>query len=233
MNAAPTTNRPTIAAPVGHLPGQSRRSVGATGGVLAALALGATAFKVGRGASRADAQSTPQPVDFPPISLTYSDTHGPGQATITPQGPDEATDGIVIALTIAQPTRTLAGSGFVRQIGPRSYVIASAVTGAIALIALPEGETRFELQLAGLAPAAGYGIRLHAGSAAQLSASFTQLATVTAGAAGRANANGLVRFRGSDPVTLLDIAGGGHVVAGLGPSGTVATGAIPALQPLG
>ena len=36
----------------------------------------------------------PQSVNFPPLALGYTDASGPGQATITPQGPDPATGGL-------------------------------------------------------------------------------------------------------------------------------------------
>ena len=109
----------------------------------------------------------------------------------------------------------------------------AGVSGSVTLVALPEGETRFELQLAGLAPGRTYGIQLHAGTPALPSASFTQVATVHADANGRAHARGLVRFRGTKAIPLLDIADGNHVLTVVGSGQTVAVGAIPALQPFG
>ena len=106
-------------------------------------------------------------------------------------------------------------------------------SGSVVLTALPEGETRFELQLAGLLPGQRDGMQLLAGTPAPPRASFTQVATVTADAEGRANAIGLVRFRGTQAIPLLDIAGGGHFIAIVGSEHTVAAGAIPALEPLG
>ena len=272
------------------------------GGLLAALALTIT---LGFGASRAAAQPSVQlGGGFPALSLNYTDPQGPGSATITPQGPDDATGGTAIAVTIAQATGTFSGAGFVRQVEPRGYIIAftvtggagdsyflsgtltrgddgvswrghgryhavgnpavsyewhmadwpviqpaprpqlmttvrldptagSTVSGVITLVALPEGETRFELNLAGLLPGNAYSIQLHAGSPAQPSASFTQVTTVNADAFGRANASGLVRFRGTEDIALLDIADGNHFLSVVGFGQTVAVGAIPALQPLG
>ncbi|CAA9212166.1 MAG: hypothetical protein AVDCRST_MAG77-14 [uncultured Chloroflexi bacterium] len=115
----------------------------------------------------------------------------------------------------------------------------SGVSGAVTLVALPDGETRFELQLDGLTPGAEYGVHVLAGTPAQPSGSFTQLTAAGGDAAGRANASGRVRFRGNGPVALLDIASGDHFIAVVGmfrttgAAGMVAAGAIPALQPLG
>ena len=109
----------------------------------------------------------------------------------------------------------------------------SGVSGTVTLVALPEGETRFELQLSGLLPGRAYSVQLHAGTPAQPSASFTEVATVNADANGRANASGLVRFRGTEAIPLLDIADGNHVLTVVGFGQTVAVGAIPVLQPLG
>ena len=256
-------------------------------------------------APRADAQPGPQPAGgFPALSLSYDDAQGPGAATITPQGPDEATGGTAITLTIAQSGGQYTGAGFVRQVDARGYLIAaglsgahgdsyflsgtlarddagvrwrgrgrwwavgnpavtgewrmaewpvvappsrpqlatsvrldstegSAVSGVVGLVALPEGETRFELQLSGLVPGRSYGLQLHAGAPGQPSASVTQVATVTADASGRASASGLVHFRGTEDIALLDIADGNHFLQVVGLGQTVAVGAIPALQPLG
>ena len=109
----------------------------------------------------------------------------------------------------------------------------SGVSGVTTLVALPEGETRFELQLSGLLPGQRYGLQLHAGTPAQPSASFTQVAMVTADASGRATASGLVRVRGTEDIPLLDIADGNHVLTVVGFGRTVAVGSIPTLQPLG
>ena len=272
------------------------------GGLLAALAL---IIMLGLGASRAAAQpSTQLGGGFPALSLNYTDPQGPGSATITPQGTDEATGGTAIAVTIAQAGGTFSGAGFVRQVDARGYIIAftvtggagdsyflsgtltrgddgvswrgrgryhaignpavshewhmaewpviqppprpqlvtsvrldptggSTVSGVVTLVALPEGETRFELNLAGLLPGKAYSLQLHAGSPAQPSASFTQVTTVNADAFGRAIASGLVRFRGTEDIPLLDIADGNHFLSVVGFGQTVAAGAIPALQPLG
>ena len=272
------------------------------GGLLAALAL---VFAAGFGASRADAQTSPQLLPgFPALSLSYADAQGPGQATIAPHGPDAATGGTAITLTVSQHTGTFSGPGFVRPLDARGFVLAAAITGeqgdsyfmagtlargddgaswrgrgrwsavgnpavfgewqmadwpviqpparpqlatsvrlnpvgnagvggVVTLVALPEGETRFELRLAGLVPGRAYGIDLHAGTPAQPSASVTRLATVTADLTGRANASGLVRFRGTEDLPLLAIADGNHFLAVTAAGQTVAVGAIPALQPLG
>ena len=256
-------------------------------------------------APRPDAQPGPQPAGgFPALSLSYDDAQGPGAATITPRGPDEATGGTAITLTIAQAGREYTGAGFVRQVDARGYLIAaglsdahgasyflsgalarddagarwrgrgrwwavgnpalagewhmaewpviappsrpqlvatvrldptpgSTASGTVTLVALPEGETRFELQVSGLTPGESYGIQLHAGTPALPGASVTQFATVTADANGRANASGLVRFRGTEPIALLEIADGNHFLAVARSGHTVAMGAIPVLQPLG
>ena len=272
------------------------------GGLLAALTL---TVALGRGAARADAQPSPQLVaGFPALSLSYDDPQGPGAATITPQGPDEATGGTAIAVTIAQAGGTFTGAGFVRQVDARGYIIAftvsgeygdsyflsgtltrgddgvrwrghgryravwnsgltgewhmaewpviepsprpqlatnvrldpvgnSGVRGVTALTALPEGETRFELAVTGLLPGKAYGIQLHAGTPALPSASVTTLATVNADAWGRATASGLVRFRGTEDIPLLDVTDGNHIITVVGFGQTVALGSIPTLQPLG
>ena len=269
------------------------------GGLLAALAL-----TLGLSTERAQAQpGPPLAADFPALSLSYSDPQGPGSASLIPQGPDEATGGTALIVTIAQSGGVYGGTGFVRQVAEREYLLAAAlrdssgrsyfftgtltsdeegvrwrgrgryeevglpavsgewqmaeqlviepprprlvtnvdltpvadtgVSGTVTLVALPEGETRFELQLAGLLPGQRYGLQLHAGSPAQPGASFTQVATVTADAFGRATASGLVRFRGTEAMPLLDIADGNHVLTVVGFGHTVAVGSIPALQPLG
>jgi len=109
----------------------------------------------------------------------------------------------------------------------------AAVRGVVTLVALPDGETSFELQLSGLVPGRAYGIQLQVGTPALPSASVTQVATVTADAAGRASADGLVRFRGTEPIALLEIADSHHILTVVGAGQTVAVGIIPALEPLG
>ena len=109
----------------------------------------------------------------------------------------------------------------------------STVSGSVTLVALPGGETRFELNLAGLLPGKAYSIQLHAGTPARPSASVIQVVAVNADAFGRANASGLVRFRGTEDMPLLDIADGNHFLSVVGFGQTVAVGSIPALQPLG
>ena len=271
------------------------------GGLALALAL---TLALGLGAARAHAQPSPQLAGgFPALTLTYTDAQGPGAVTITPHGPDEATGGTAITVTIAQSGGVYAGAGFVRQVDARGYLIAFTVTGengdsyflsgtlsrddegvrwrgrgrwsavgapavsdgwhmaewpviapprpqlvasvrlspvgntgvsgTVTLIALPQGETRFELQLSGLAPGTAYAVQLLAGTPAQPSASGIQVATVTADANGRANTTGLVRFRGTEAIPLLDIADGNHVLTVVSSGQTVAVGAIPVLQPLG
>jgi hypothetical protein len=114
-------------------------------------------------------------------------------------------------------------------------VAGSGVRGAATLVQLPDGETRFELQLQGLTAGISYALQLRAGTPVQPSASFTQLDTFATDAAGRLTTQGLVRFRGTEPIALLDIAGGDHFlsIVALTSEQTVAAGAIPALQPLG
>ena len=275
------------------------------GGLALAMTL-ALALAFGSTSGRAHGQQpSPQLVGgFPALSLSYSDAQGPGAATITPQGPDGATGGTAIELTVSQSTGTYSGAGFVRQLDGRTFIIAASITGddgdsyfvsgtlargddgvqwrgrgrwwalsnraisgewqmaewpviqppsrpqlatsvrldptagsrvsgVVGLLALPEGETRFELQVAGLVPGNTYGVQLHAGIPSQPSASVTQVGTVQADANGRANASGLVRFRGTEAIPLLDIADGNHVLSLVGFGWTVAVGTIPALQPLG
>ena len=268
--------------------------------LLTALAL---TVALGLGAGRAHAQPGPPPVpDFPSLSLSYSDPQGPGSASLIPQGPDEATGGTALVVSIAQSGGVYSGAGLVRRVGERDYLLAAglrdssgrsyffagtlssdeegvrwrgrgryqevglpdvsgewhmaewpvieaprprlvasvelnpvedtAVRGAVTLVALPEGETRFELQLAGLVPGTAYSIQLHAGTPAEASASFTALATVEADAAGRAIASGLVRSRGAEAIPLADIADGNHIITVVGAGQIVAIGVIPALEPL-
>lgn len=287
------------------LGGSPRRALGAVAGALAALALGArdAAGHVG-GAEAERGQVTAD------LSLSYSDSHGPGQLTVTPLEGDDSTGGTAVSIHLAQARGPFAGPGFVRRVDGDAYLVAgtvvgvegipggsrdsyflsgtllrqdggwrgqgrwvsvagpslsgvwnaaewpaiepprmqltagvrldaigsSGVKGATTLVALADGETGFELQLEGLAPGAGYVVRLHAGSVARPSASFTQLAAVTADAGGRASAHGLVRFRGTEAIPLLEIGGGEHLITVSGAVGTVepvAAGAIPAVQPLG
>lgn len=275
------------------------------GGLTLALTL-ALAVIFGSTPSRTHAQQAGAQLvgGFPALSLSYDDAQGPGAATLTPQGPDVATGGTAITLTISQHTGTFSDAGFVRQVDERTFIIASTLTGefgdsyflagtltrgddglrwrgqgrwtavgnaaisgewhmaerpviqppsrpqlstsvrldpaggshvhgVVGLVALPEGETRFELQLAGLVPGSSYGVQLHAGSPSVPSASFTEVASVTADASGRASATGLVRFRGTDDIPLLDIADGNHVITIVNSGRSVALGSIPALQPLG
>ena len=283
----------------GLLGARPRRAVGLTAGALAALALG-----------RRSALASQDGADAGPlaeISLSYSDTHGPGLLMVTPLGADEATGGTAVSVHLAQARGPFAGSGFVRQIegqgylfaatvggvagapgGPReSYFLAgtlrregsgwrgngrwsalgdaslagewhaaewpaiqpprpqltasvhlaptgqSTVTGTTTLVALPNGETRFELHLSGLTPGAVYGVQLRAGTPAQPSASFTQIIAVTADQRGRSGADGLLRFRDTEPIALLDIADGDHFLSVVSAGQTVASGAIPAVRPLG
>ena len=109
----------------------------------------------------------------------------------------------------------------------------SGVTGATTLVALPDGETRFELPLSGLTHGSIYALQLRAGTPTQPSASFTQVVAVTADQRGRAGAVGLVRFRGTEPIALLDLASADHYLSVVSAGQTVAAGPIPALQPLG
>ena len=277
------------------------------GGLLAALTF---AVALGLGAARADAQPSPQQLSpqlvggFPALTLRYDDAQGPGAATITPQGPDPASGGTAIAMTLVQNDYRYTGSGFVRPGELGGYVLdvtvtgeygdryhlsgtlmhdqdgvrwrghgrwwatwnravsgewtmaggpyaeqpgspqlwtgvrlnpvrGSAVSGDVTLIALPQGATRFALELSGMAPGKAYAIQLHAGTPAQPSASVIQVAVVHADAWGRATASGLVRFRGTEDMPLLDIADGNHFLSVVGFGQTVAVGSIPALQPLG
>jgi hypothetical protein len=109
----------------------------------------------------------------------------------------------------------------------------SMAGGVVTLVALPDGETRYAAELNGLTPGRRYALRLHAGTPSMPSASFTELAVVTAGGAGRASAEGLARFRGTEAIPLMDIADGGHVLVVTDAGATIATGTIPALEPLG
>jgi len=274
------------------------------GGLALAFALALT-LAGGLGTPRTHAQPSPQlGAGFPVLSLSYSDAQGPGSATLTPQGPDEATGGTAISVSISQAGGTFSGDGFARQVDARTFIIATTLTGeygdsyflsgtlnrgddglrwrgqghwwavanravtsewhmaewpviqppsrpqpvtsvhlspvgttgvsgSVTLVAVPQGETQFELQLSGLLPGKAYGVQLHAGTPAQPRASFTQVVTVNADANGRANASGLVRFRGAEAIALLEIADGNHVLTVVGFGQTVAVGAIPVLQPLG
>ncbi len=272
------------------------------GGLVAALALTAA---LTLGASRADAQPAPQlapGLGVPALSLTYTDAQGPGTMRITPQGPDPASGGTAIAVTLTQNGLTYTGGGFVRPGELGGYILdvtitgrygesyhlsgtlmhdtdrvrwhgqgrwwatwnraitgewqvaggpfaqpspqlsttvrltpttQPAVRGSVTLLALPQGETRFDLQLSGLLPGKTYSIQLRAGSPGRPSASFTQVVTVRADTFGRATASGLVRFRGTEAMPLLDIADGRHFLSVIRSGQTVAFGTIPALQPLG
>ena len=112
-------------------------------------------------------------------------------------------------------------------------LVGSRVSGTVFLTALPEGATRFSLQFTGLAPGGTYTAQLHTGTRTLLSASFTNLATVTADAGGRATATGLVRYRGTEDIPLVELGDGNHVITITRSGRTVATGSIPVVQPLG
>jgi hypothetical protein len=97
-------------------------------GLLAALTFSITLGPISAG--RGYAQPSPQlSGGFPALTLTYTDAQGPGQATITPQGPDGATGGTAIAVTLIQNGITYSGAGFVRQVEARGYVTAFTLTG--------------------------------------------------------------------------------------------------------
>ena len=280
------------------------------GGLFAALALALTlavGFGIpGVGAQPMGPQLLPPPgvPSLPAVTLTYTDAQGPGTVTMVPQGPDPASGGTAIAVTLVQNGYQYSGRGFVRpgELGgfvldvtitgtygdsyhlsgtlihdrdgvrwrgqgrwwatwnrgltdewtmaggpfaepsPRPQLSTivrlepttkAAVGGQVRLLALPEGETRFDLELRGLLPGKAYAVQLHAGTPGLWSASFTQLVTVNADAYGRATASGLVRFRGTEDIPLLDIADGQHVITVVGFGQTVAVGSIPVLEPLG
>jgi hypothetical protein len=274
-------------------------------GLALTLAVLVTAgLAVGPGSRAAHAQVSPALIapGFPALTLTYTDAQGPGTVTLSPQGPDPASGGTALAVTLTQNGYRYTGRGFARLGEQGGYVLDLTVTGAygdsyhlsgtlihdqdgvrwrgqgrwwatwnrtvtgewqlagglfaqpapqlstmvalepttkapvrgtVTLTALPEGETRFELELHGLLPGKAYSLQLHAGTPVQPSASFTQVTTVNADAWRRATASGLVRFRGTEDIALLDIADGNHVLSVVGFGQTVAVGSIAALQPLG
>ena len=78
----------------------------------------------GAGATGAAAQDG-NSVELPSTPLNYRDNDGEGSAVITSVGPDSASGGVRIAVTITQNGRTFQGQGFARQLaGPPNFVIA-------------------------------------------------------------------------------------------------------------
>ncbi len=105
------------------------------GGLVAALAL---TVALGLGTARADAQPAPQLVPqpgpqliggVPVLSLTYTDAQGPGTVTIIPQGPDQASGGTAIAVTLTQNGVSYTGHGFMRPGEQGGYVLDVTITG--------------------------------------------------------------------------------------------------------
>lgn len=76
---------------------------------------------------------TQSPASFPALTLAYADAQGPGSARITPQGPDPASGGTAIAITLTQNGIDYTGRGFVRPGELGGYVLD-------ATIAAPTGE---------------------------------------------------------------------------------------------
>lgn len=77
----------------------------------------------GAGAIRVDAQDG-NSVELPSMTLNYRDNDGEGSVVITNQGPDTASGGVRIGVTIMQNGRTFQGQGFARQLaGPPNFVI--------------------------------------------------------------------------------------------------------------
>ena len=66
---------------------------------------------------------------IPTLTLSYTDAQGPGTARIMPQGPDPASGGTAIAMTLEQNGVGYMGGGFVRPGELGGYVLDVTITG--------------------------------------------------------------------------------------------------------
>jgi hypothetical protein len=106
-------------------------------------------------------------------------------------------------------------------------VAGSGVSGTAILTAAGDG-TQVALDVEGLAPGATARATMQAGTCAMPSASFAALPDLTADAAGRATASGLVLFHSTENVALTVMADGEHIIA-VHTDQVVACGVIPKL----
>ena len=74
-------------------------------------------------------RTQPPPANVPALTLSYTDAQGPGSARIMPQGPDPASGGTAIAMTLTQNGIDYAGRGFVRPGELGGYVLDVTITG--------------------------------------------------------------------------------------------------------
>jgi hypothetical protein len=87
----------------------------------------------------------------------------------------------------------------------------SGVSGTANLIAVGDG-TEVSSSLTGLQPGVSYQVSVAGGTCATPGASVAPVFTATGDAQGRASGTGPVQFRGTDPVLLVALASGDHIV---------------------
>jgi hypothetical protein len=127
--------------------------------------------------------------------------------------------GLALVLT---PGMGMAQEAVNVQIDP---VEGSGVSGTATLTVAGEG-TDVALDITGLAPGTVAQATMQAGTCAMPSASFVALPELVADASGRAMATGSVLFRGAEPVALVTMADGEHIIA-IQVEQVVACGVIP------
>jgi hypothetical protein len=135
--------------------------------------------------------------------------------------------GLLLALAFALGTRCARGQELVATF-PLTPVAESGVRGAAAVAALGDRSSLVAVAVAGLEPGARYRTTLHAGTCDQPSASFTDLVSLAADAAGTATAIGPVRVRGVEDLLLPVLTDGEHIIVLAGVDHAVACGSIPA-----
>lgn len=101
----------------------------------------------------------------------------------------------------------------------------SHVRGDVVLSAT-DGSTRATMTASGLAPSSTAHVVLNAGTCSAPGASIDDVARLKANRDGSAFRSGLIRFRGTENVTLASIADGEHVMRILAPD-EVACGVVP------
>ncbi|MDP8922730.1 MAG: hypothetical protein M3O34_07620 [Chloroflexota bacterium] len=116
-----------------------------------------------------------------------------------------------------------------QSVTARLEPMAGSGASGTATLTAQDGGSRVSFDIVGLAPGASYPAQLHAGTCAQLSASFTSLGTLVADPTGRASASSPVLFRGTEPVPLATLVDGDRVIVVMGSQSVVACGAIPRL----
>ena len=101
----------------------------------------------------------------------------------------------------------------------------SGVRGTATLTAV-DGGTEASVDVQGLPAGTTARVTLHGGTCSMLGASAAQVAELHAGAKGQAQGGGPILFRGTEKVTLVDIADNAHVLVVEGLNHPLACGPI-------